>query len=234
MIHKEWGLDEAVKDVPDGATILVGGFGEVGNPVALLDALMRQGARDLTIVSNNAGAGQVGIAALLRAGRVRKVICSFPKTPGSTVFEELYRQGKVELELVAQGTLAERIRAAGAGVGAFFTPTGAGTALGEGKEVRHLDGVEQVLELPIRGDYAFVKAEAADRWGNLTYRLTARNFGPVMCTAARVTVVQVHTLEEVGSLDPEHIVTPCIYVDRIVKVARPARQTAPSDMAVAA
>lgn len=222
MIDKAYELDEAVKDVPDGATILVGGFGEVGSPIELLGALERQGARELTIVSNNAGAGQVGIAALLRAGRIRKIVCSFPKAAGSTVFEDLYRQGRIELELVPQGTLAERIRAAGAGIGAFFTPTGAGTALAQGKETRVLEGVEQLLELPIRGDFAFVKAHSADRWGNLTYRLAARNFGPVMCTAARITVVQVDRWAEVGSLDPERVVTPCLYVHRIVKIAAPA------------
>ena len=207
---------EAVADIEDGSTILVSGFGGAGLPTSLLDALAAQGARNLTIVSNNAGSGGVGIAKLVLAGQVRKVVCSFPRQPGSTAFDDLFRAGKLELELVPQGTLAERIRAAGAGIGAFFTPTGAGTELAKGKESRILNGVEQVLEFPIHADYALIKAGCGDRWGNLTYRRSGRNFGPLMATAARCTVAQVRQIVELGDLDPENIITPGIYVKRVV------------------
>ncbi|WP_370249744.1 3-oxoacid CoA-transferase subunit A [Nocardioides sp.] len=211
-------VDAALADVPDGATVLIGGFGKVGMPVALVDGLIRQGASDLVIVSNNAGNGDTGIAALLAAGRVRKVVCSYPRQTDSWVFDRLYRAGEVELELVPQGTLAERMRAAGAGIGAFYCPTGAGTPLAEGKEVRDFDGRPHVLELPLRGDVALIRAHRADRLGNLVYRKTARNFGPVMATAARTVVVEVGDVVEIGALDPETVVTPGIYVDRIVRV----------------
>jgi 3-oxoadipate CoA-transferase, alpha subunit len=211
--------DEAVADIQDGATILVGGFGLAGMPFELLDALIRQGAGDLTIVSNNAGNGEVGLAALLKAGRVRKVICSFPRQTDSYVFDELYQCGKVELEVVPQGNLAERIRAAGAGIGAFFCPTGVGTALAEGKEIRDIQGRRYALEYPIKGDVALICAHRADRLGNLVYRKTARNFGPVMATAAAVTIAQVGDIVETGGLDPEAVITPSIYVDRLVQVA---------------
>ena len=206
----------AVADVEDGATVLVGGFGMAGMPVALIDALIAQGATDLTIVSNNAGNGDTGLAALLAAGRVRKVVCSFPRQSDSYVFDELYRQGLVELEVVPQGNLAERLRAAGAGIGAFFCATGVGTPLAEGKETRTIDGRKYVLELPIRGDVALIGAHTADPMGNLVYRKTARNFGPVMATAATTTIVQVAHVVPVGGLDPEAVVTPGIYVDRVI------------------
>lgn len=211
--------DEAVAGIEDGATVLVGGFGFAGMPFDLLDALIRQGARDLVVVSNNAGNGEVGLAALLKAGRVRKVVCSFPRQSDSYVFDGLYRAGKVELDVVPQGNLAERMRAAGAGIGAFFCPTGVGTPLAEGKEVRTIDGRAYVLEYPIRGDYALIRAHRADPMGNLVYRRTARNFGPVMATAAATTVVQVGEVVPLGALDPEAVVTPSVYVDRIVPVA---------------
>jgi 3-oxoadipate CoA-transferase alpha subunit len=213
--------DEAVAGIEDGATVLVGGFGFAGMPFELIDALIRQGAKDLTVVSNNAGNGDIGLAALLAAGQVRKVICSFPRQVDSWVFDGLYRAGKVELEVVPQGNLAERMRAAGAGIGAFFCPTGVGTPLAEGKETRDIDGRRYVLEYPIRGDYAFIAAYRADTLGNLVYRKTARNFAPVMATAAAVTVVQVAEVVPVGTLDPEAVVTPSIFVDRIVAVAGP-------------
>jgi 3-oxoadipate CoA-transferase alpha subunit len=208
--------DDAVAGTADGATVLVGGFGMAGMPVELIDALIRQGAGDLTVVSNNAGNGDTGLAALLATGRVRKVICSFPRQADSWVFDGLYRAGRIELEVVPQGNLAERLRAAGAGIGAFFTPTGVGTSLAEGKETREIDGRTYVLEHPIKGDLALVKAHVADRMGNLVYRKTARNFGPVMATAARTVAVQVDRVVEIGDLDPEVVVTPGIYVDRIV------------------
>ena len=208
--------DDAVAGTADGATVLVGGFGMAGMPVELIDALIRQGAGDLTVVSNNAGNGDTGLAALLATGRVRKVICSFPRQADSWVFDGLYRGGRIELEVVPQGNLAERLRAAGAGIGAFFTPTGVGTSLAEGKETREIDGRTYVLEHPIKGDLALVKAHVADRMGNLVYRKTARNFGPVMATAARTVAVQVDRVVEIGGLDPEVVVTPGIYVDRIV------------------
>ena len=210
--------DEAVADTLDGSTVLVGGFGMAGMPVELINALIRQGAGELTVVSNNAGNGDTGLAALLAAGRVRKVICSFPRQADSWVFDGLYRSGRIELEVVPQGNLAERLRAAGAGIGAFFTPTGAGTLLAEGKETREIDGRPYVLEYPIKGDLALVKAHVADRMGNLVYRKTARNFGPVMATAARTVAVQVDRVVDVGGLDPEVVVTPGIYVDRLVEV----------------
>ncbi|CAB4759955.1 unannotated protein [freshwater metagenome] len=208
--------DDAVAGTADGSTVMVGGFGMAGMPVELIDALIRQGAKDLTIVSNNAGNGDTGLAALLAAGRVRKVVCSFPRQVDSWVFDGLYRAGEIELEVVPQGNLAERMRAAGAGIGAFFSPTGVGTPLAEGKEVREIDGRTYVLEMPIRADLALVKAHVADRLGNLVYRRTARNFGPVMCTAATTVAVQVDRVVEVGELDPESIVTPAIFVDRVV------------------
>jgi 3-oxoadipate CoA-transferase alpha subunit len=210
--------DEAVAGIEDGATVLVGGFGLAGMPFDLIDALIRQGARDLTIVANNAGNGDVGLAALLEAGRVRKVVCSFPRQADSYVFDELYRSGRVELEVVPQGNLAERMRAAGAGIGGFYSPTGVGTMLAEGKEARVLGGREYVLELPIRGDYALISAHRADRMGNLVYRRTARNFGPVMATAATTTIAQVIEVVDTGALDPEAVVTPSIFVDRVVQV----------------
>ena len=220
---------EALADVSDGATVMIGGFGTAGIPNALIDGLIAQGARELTIVNNNAGNGDSGLAALLMTGRVRKIICSFPRQADSHVFDALYRSGKIELELVPQGNLAERIRAAGAGVGAFFTPTGYGTDLarhsdGSPKETREINGRMYVLEYPIHGDVALIKAERGDRWGNLTYRKAARNFGPVMATAAQHTVATVHEIAELGTLDPEAIVTPGIHVSRIVKIDRVATQ----------
>ncbi|MXG91125.1 3-oxoacid CoA-transferase subunit A [Nocardioides flavescens] len=210
--------DEAVAEVRDGSTVLVGGFGMAGMPVQLIDALIRQGATDLTVVSNNAGNGDTGLAALLAQGRVRKVICSFPRQADSWVFDGLYRSGEIELELVPQGNLAERMRAAGAGIGAFFTPTGVGTPLAEGKETREIDGRTYVLEMPIHGDVALIGAHRADRAGNLVYRRTARNFGPVMATAATSVVAQVSEVVEIGDLDPETVVTPSVFVDKVVAV----------------
>jgi 3-oxoadipate CoA-transferase alpha subunit len=209
--------DEAVAGIAAGATVLVGGFGTAGQPVELIDALRRSGVRELTVVNNNAGNGDTGLAALLAAGQVRRIVCSFPRQPDSWVFDRLYRAGEIELELVPQGTLAERMRAAGAGIGAFFCPTGAGTPLAAGKEERTIDGRDYVLEYPIRGDVALVKAHHGDRLGNLVYRKTARNFGPVMAAAATTTIVQVDRIVEVGALDPEAVVTPGIYVDRLVE-----------------
>ena len=214
-------FETAVAGVKDGSTILVSGFGGAGMPTELLNALRDQGATDLTIVSNNAGVGREGIWGLLSEGKVKKVICSYPRSGGSVIFEEMWAAGKVELEVVPQGTLSERIRAAGAGIGAFYTPTGVGTQLAEGKEVRKINGRDQVLEYPLKGDVAFVLAKAADRWGNLIYNKSARNFGPVMAPAADLTVVQVHEIVELGALDPEAIVTPSIFVDRVVKMAGP-------------
>jgi 3-oxoadipate CoA-transferase alpha subunit len=211
--------DEAVAGIEDGSTVLIGGFGLAGMPFDLIDALIRQGAKDLTIVSNNAGNGDVGLAALLAAGRVRKVLCSFPRQVDSYVFDALYREGKVELEVVPQGNLAERMRAAGAGIGAFYCPTAVGTPLAEGKEVRTIEGRDYLLEYPIKGDYALISAHRADRMGNLVYRKTARNFGPVMATASTTTIVQVDEVVPLGGLDPEAVVTPSVYVDRVVPVA---------------
>jgi len=210
--------EAALADVPDSATVMIGGFGNAGMPVELIDALIAQGAKDLTVVNNNAGNADAGLAALIGAGRVRKILCSFPRQADSWHFDRLYRAGKIELELVPQGTLAERIRAAGAGIGAFFTPTAYGTRLAEGKETRRIDGRDYVLEYPIRADYALIKADRADRWGNLTYRMTARNFGPIMAAAARITVAQVRETAELGQIDPEAIVTPGIFVQRVVRV----------------
>lgn len=209
---------EAVAGVVAGATVLVGGFGNAGIPEELLDALLDSGADDLTIVTNNAGSGDSGVAQLIRARRVRRIVCSFPRSRGSVWFEERYKAGDLELELVPQGTLSERLRAAGAGLGGFFTPTAAGTPLGEGKETRVIDGRPHVLEAPLRGDVALVKADRADRWGNLTYHAAARNFGPTMLTAAEVAVVQVREVVELGTLDPETVVSPGIFVDRVVEV----------------
>jgi len=211
--------DAAVAGIADGSTVLIGGFGTAGQPVELIDALRRSGVRDLTVVSNNAGNGQHGLAALLAAGSVTKILCSFPRQRDSYVFDELYRSGRIDLEVVPQGNLAERMRAAGAGIGAFYCPTGVGTPLVEGKEHRTIDGREYVLEYPIRGDVALIKAYVADTMGNLVYRKTARNFGPVMATAAAMTVAQVGGLVEAGQLDPEAVVTPGIYVDRVVVCA---------------
>jgi 3-oxoadipate CoA-transferase alpha subunit len=208
--------EEAIADVADGSTILVSGFGGAGLPGQLLTALVRQGARDLVIVSNNAGNAGNGIAQLVAAGRVRKIICSFPRQPDSGTFEQLYREGKIEVELVPQGTLSERIRAGGAGIAGFYTPTAYGTELSDGKEVRVFDGVGHVLERGIRADWALIKASTADRWGNLTYHRTGRNFGPVMATAARCTVVQVRERVELGAISPEHVITPSIFVHRII------------------
>ena len=209
--------EAALADVPDGATVMIHGFGAAGMPSVLIDALIAQGARDLTIVNNNAGNGDVGLAALIKARRVRKILCSFPRQTDSWHFDAQYRSGEIELELVPQGTLAERIRAAGAGIGAFFTPTAYGTKLAEGKETRRIGDRDYVLEYPIYADYALIKADRADRWGNLTYRKSARNFGPIMAAAASTTVVQVRETVELGQLDPEVIVTPGIFVKRIVK-----------------
>ena len=214
-------FEDAVAGVKDGSTILVSGFGGAGMPTELLNALRDQGATDLTIVSNNAGVGREGISGLLSEGKIRKVICSYPRSGGSVIFEEMWAAGKVELEVVPQGTLSERIRAAGAGIGAFYTPTAVGTQLAEGKEVREINGRLQVLEYPLKGDVAFVLAKKADRWGNLTYNKSARNFGPVMAPAADLTIVQVHEIVELGTLDPEAIVTPSIFVNRVVKMAGP-------------
>ena len=225
MINKiALSIADALADVKDGATVLIGGFGTAGIPNELIEGLIEQGAKDLTVVNNNAGNGEAGLAALLMAGRVRKVICSFPRQADSHVFDALYRSGKLELELVPQGNLAERLRAAGAGIGAFFSPTGYGTELARGKETREIKGKGYVLETPIHGDVALIKAERGDRWGNLIYRKAARNFGPVMATAARRTVATVHEIAELGDIDPEHIVTPGIYVHKIVKIAQVATQ----------
>jgi 3-oxoadipate CoA-transferase, alpha subunit len=210
---------EAVAGIPDGATVMIGGFGTAGQPIQLIEALIDSGARDLTVVNNNAGNGERGLAALIREGQVRKIICSFPRQADSHHFDAKYRAGEIELELVAQGNLAERIRAGGAGIGAFYTPTGYGTPLADGKEVREIDGRHYVLEYPLRADVALVAAYAADGAGNLVYRKTARNFGPVMAAAATTTIVQVQQLRPVGGIDPEHVVTPSIYVDRIVYIS---------------
>ena len=213
---------EALADIKDGSTVMIGGFGGAGQPAELIDGLIAQGARDLTVVNNNAGNGETGLAALLKAGQVRKIICSFPRQADSQIFDGLFRAGKLELELVPQGNLAERIRAAGAGIGAFFSPTGYGTELAKGRETREIDGRMYVLEMPIHADVALIKAEAGDRWGNLVYRKAARNFGPIMASAAKLTVASVHDIVELGVLDPEAVVTPGIFVKRIVKVPRSA------------
>jgi len=213
-------LSAALQGVQDGATVMIGGFGGAGQPAALVDALIAQGARELTVVNNNAGNGATVLAALLKSGRVRKIVCSFPRQADSQVFDSLYRTGRIELELVPQGNLAERIRAAGAGIGGFFTPTGYGTDLARGKETREIDGRMHVFESPLHADVALIQAERGDRWGNLVYRKTARNFGPVMAMAAKLTVAQVHEIVPLGALDPEHIVTPGIFVQRVVQVPR--------------
>ncbi|RYF22723.1 MAG: 3-oxoacid CoA-transferase subunit A [Comamonadaceae bacterium] len=215
---------QALSGVQDGATVLIGGFGTAGIPGELIDGLIEHGARDLTVVNNNAGNADAGLAALLKTGRVRKIICSFPRQVDSWVFDELYRAGKLELELVPQGNLAERLRAAGAGIGAFFCPTAYGTELANGKETREINGKHYVLEYPIHGDVALIKAERGDRWGNLTYRMSARNFGPVMATAAKQTIATVHEVVELGALDPEAIVTPGIFVSQVVRIERTVTQ----------
>ena len=220
-------VEAALAGVRDGATVMIGGFGGAGQPGELIDALIAQGAKELTIVNNNAGNGETGLAALLKARRVRRIVCSFPRQVDSQVFDALYRAGDIELELVPQGNLAERIRAAGAGIGGFFTPTGYGTLLAEGKETREIDGRHYVLEAPIHADYALIKADRADRWGNLVYRKTARNFGPVMATAAGCTIVQVREIVPLGALDPEVIVTPGLFVRRVVEVASATPLAAP-------
>jgi len=212
----------ALADVRDGATVMIGGFGTAGLPNELIDALLAHGARELTIVNNNAGNGDTGLAALLAAKRVRKIICSFPRQADSHHFDALYRAGQIELELVPQGNLAERIRAAGAGIGGFFTPTGYGTDLARGKETRVIEGRGYVFEAPIHADFALIRAERGDRWGNLTYRMTARNFGPIMAMAAKVAVASVHEVVELGGLDPEAVVTPGLFVQRVVRVDRTA------------
>jgi 3-oxoadipate CoA-transferase alpha subunit len=211
-------LMEAVSGIKDEATILVSGFGSAGVPTELLEALIEQGARDLTVVSNNAGSGLGGLSALMNAGRVRKVVCSYPRSGSSVVFEELYREGRLELELMPQGTLSERMRCAAAGLGGFYSPVGVGTLLAAGKETKEIDGRTYVLEKPLRGDVALVKADRADRWGNLTYHKAARNFGPTMAMAATLSVVQVREIVELGAIDPETVVTPAVYVDRVVQV----------------
>lgn len=211
-------IDESLADIHDGATIMIGGFGLAGQPQELIDGLIRRGAKDLTIVNNNAGNGEVGLALLIKSGFVKKIICSFPRQVDSHIFDAAYRAGKIELEVVPQGNLAERIRAAGAGIGGFFTPTGYGTLLAEGKETRIIDGKNYVLESPIHADFALIKAHKADPLGNLVYRKTARNFGPVMATAAKNTIVQVSRIVEIADLDPEEIITPGIFVNRIVEV----------------
>lgn len=219
MINKQVAdVESAIDGIHDGATVLIGGFGRAGQPVELIDALIASGAKNLTIVNNNAGNGDTGLAALLAARRVRKIICSFPRQSDSWVFDGLYRDGDIELELVPQGNLAERIRAGGAGIGGFFTPTGYGTALAEGKETREIDGRMYVLESPIKAEFALISAYRADRYGNLVYRKTARNFGPIMAAAAATTIVQVDEAVELGALDPEHVITPGLYVDRVVEV----------------
>ncbi|MEY4367159.1 MAG: hypothetical protein RLZ28_574 [Actinomycetota bacterium] len=211
-------IDSALSDIHDGATIMIGGFGLAGQPQELIDGLISRGAKNLTIVNNNAGNGEVGLALLIKSGFVKKIICSFPRQSDSYIFDEAFLAGRIELEVVPQGNLAERIRAAGAGIGGFFTPTGFGTLLAEGKETRTIDGKNYVLESPIHADFALIKAHKADRLGNLIYRKTARNFGPVMATAAKTTVVQVSEIVDTGSLDPETIITPAIFVNRIVEV----------------
>jgi 3-oxoadipate CoA-transferase alpha subunit len=212
-------LSDAVEGIRDGSTVLVGGFGNSGVPVELVHALLEQGARDLTVVTNNAGSGETDIAALIREHRVRKIICSYPRSAGSVWFEEFWRAGKIELELVPQGTLSERMRAAGAGLGGFFTPAGADSLLAEGKEIRVINGRRHVFEQPLGADVALIKARSGDRWGNLVYHSAARNFGPTMATAAALTVVQVRNFVDLGDLDPEVVVTPGIFVDRLVQVA---------------
>jgi 3-oxoadipate CoA-transferase alpha subunit len=215
----------AVADIRDGATVMIGGFGEAGSPIELIHALIDAGPRGLTVISNNTGSGRVGLAALIANGQVRRMICSYPRSANSTVFPELYRRGEIELELVPQGTLAERIRCGGAGIPAFYTPTAVGTVLAEGKESRSFDGAEYLMERGLRADFALVRAERADRLGNLVYRHTARNFGPIMCTAAATTIAQVRKLVPPGGIDPEHVVTPGIFVDRVVVIPEPQQES---------
>lgn len=216
----------AVADIHDGATVMIGGFGEAGSPIELIHALIDQGARELTVVNNNTGNGEVGLAALIKEGRVSKMVCSYPRSANSTVFPELYRAGKVQLDLVPQGTLAERIRAGGAGIPAFFTRTSVGTPLEEGKPKQEFDGVEYVMERGLVADFALIKGRAADIHGNVVYNKTARNFSPVMATAAKVTIVQASDIVPLGQIDPETVVTPGIFVDRVVRVADPLQESA--------
>ena len=225
MINKQYpSVAEAVADIPDGATVMVGGFGASGSPIELLHALIDQGAKDLTVINNNTGNGEVGLAALIGNGQVAKMICSFPRSSQSRVFPTLYRAGKIELDIVPQGTLAERIRAGGAGIPAFFTPTTVGTVLAEGKEVREFDGRPYVMEPWLKADFALVKCEVADTLGNLTFNKTARNFSPLMCMAATTTIVQAKKLVDRGGIDPEHVVTPGIFVNRVVEVRDPVHE----------
>ncbi len=225
MINKKYSsVSKAVADIPDGATVMVGGFGASGSPVELIHALIDQGAKDLTVINNNTGNGEVGLAALIGNGQVRKMICSFPRSSQSKVFPELYKQGRIELEIVPQGTLAERIRAAGAGIPAFYTPTTVGTILAEGKESREFEGRVYVMEPWLKADFALIKCEAADPLGNLTYNKTARNFSPLMCMAAITTIVQTKKLVAAGEIDPEHVITPNIFVNRIVEVSHPVHE----------
>ena len=225
MINKKVSsISKAVADIPDGATVLVGGFSASGSPVELIHALIDQGAKDLTVVNNNTGNGEVGLAALIGNGQVRKMICSFPRSSQSKVFPKLYKEGRIELELVPQGTLAERIRAAGAGIPAFYTPTTVGTVLAEGKETRQFDGRTYVMEPWLKADFALIKCELADTLGNLTYNKTARNFSPLMCMAATTTIVQAKKLLPAGGIDPECVITPGIFVNRIVEVADPVHE----------
>ncbi len=226
MIDKRWdSAAAAVADIRDGATIMIGGFGEAGSPIELIHALIDAGPRELTIVSNNTGSGRVGLAALIANGQVRKMICSYPRSTNSVVFPELYRRGEIELELVPQGTLVERIRCGGAGIPAFYTPSAVGTVLADGRESRFFGGKEYLLEMGLSADFALVRAERADRYGNLVYRKTARNFGPVMCTAAETTIVQVREMVELGGIDPECVVTPGIFVDRVVVIPAPQQES---------
>ena len=225
MINKQVSsVASAVADIPDGATVMVGGFGASGSPIELIHALIDQGAKDLTVINNNTGNGEVGLAALIGNGQVRKMICSFPRSSQSRVFPELYKQGRIELELVPQGTLAERIRAAGAGIPAFYTPTTVGTVLAEGKEIREFDGRPYVMEPWLQADFALIKCESADPVGNLTYNKTARNFNPLMCMAATTTIVQTKKLLDSGDIDPEHVITPGIFVNRVVEVSDPVHE----------
>ncbi len=226
MINKQvTSLVESVSDIFDGATVMIGGFGEAGSPIELIHALIDNGAKNLTVVSNNTGSGHVGLAALIENKQVKKMICSFPRTANSMVFPELYRDGKIELELVPQGTLAERIRAGGAGIPAFFTPTSVDTPLAIGKESRIINGIENVLEYAIKADYSLVKCHKADRYGNLIYHATARNFGPIMCSAANIAIVQSKQIVEVGKLNPEEIITPGIFVERVIEITNPAHES---------
>ncbi|RNC81880.1 MAG: 3-oxoacid CoA-transferase subunit A [Phycisphaera sp.] len=226
MINKQSAsVAEALADVRDGATVMIGGFGEAGSPIELIHALIDQGAKDLTVVSNNAGSGEVGLAALIKSGRVSKVVCSYPRTANSTVFPELYHAGKLELELVPQGTLAERIRAGGAGIPAFYTPSAVGTPLAEGKETREFEGRQYLMERGLKADFALIKGRVADTHGNVIYNKTARNFGPIMAMAAKTAVVQTERVVAPGELDPETIVTPGVFVERVVEVAEPVHES---------